>query len=192
MQKEAAKILIVEAEPTMAFILKKLITDMGYSVCASVVSGEESIIEAEKHLPDLVLMDINLEGEMDGIEAAEIILTKFGIPVIYATADGEEETVNSAKSTYPLGYILKPYNNKTLTSTLVIALSIREVEKRKNQELQAAYDTISYQTKELIDSFKSAKEIQSAIIPTESEFKTHFPNFFILNMPKNNLGGDFF
>ena len=103
MQKEAAKILIVEDEPAMAFILKKLITDMGYSVCASVVSGEESIIEAEKHMPDLVLMDINLEGEMDGIEAAEIILTKFGVPVIYATADGEEETVNSAKSTYPLG-----------------------------------------------------------------------------------------
>ncbi len=192
MQKEAAKILIVEDEPAMAFILKKLITDMGYSVCASVVSGEESIIEAEKHMPDLVLMDINLEGEMDGIEAAEIILTKFGIPVIYATADGEEETVNSAKSTYPLGYILKPYNEKTLKSTLVIALSIREVEKRKNQELQAAYDTISYQTKELIDSFKSAKEIQSAILPTESGFKTHFPNSFILNMPKDNLGGDFF
>ena len=97
MQKEAAKILIVEDEPTMAFILKKLITDMGYSVCASVVSGEDSIIEAEKHLPDLVLMD--------GIEAAEIILTKFGILVIYSTADGEEETLNSAKSTYPLGCI---------------------------------------------------------------------------------------
>ncbi len=192
MQKEAAKILIVEDEPTMAFILKKLITDMGYEVCASVVSGEESIIEVEKHKPDLVLMDINLEGEMDGIEAAEIILTKFGIPVIYATANDEEETINSAKSTFPLGYVLKPYNKETLKSTLVIALSIREVEKRKNQELQAAYDTISYQTKELIDSFKSAKEIQRAILPAESGFKSYFPNSFILNMPKDNLGGDFF
>ena len=62
-----------------------------------VVSGEDSIIEAKKHLPYLVLMD--------GIEAAEIILTKFGILVIYSTAGGEEETLNSAKSTYPLGCI---------------------------------------------------------------------------------------
>jgi len=75
---------------------------------------------------------------------------------------------------------------------LVIALSIREVEKRKNKELQSAYDTISYQTKELIESFKSAKKIQSAILPTESEFKAHFPDSFILNIPKDNLGGDFF
>lgn len=192
MQKEAAKILIVEDEPTMAFILNKLLVDMHYNVCASVISGEESIVAAKKHQPDLVLMDINLAGEMDGIEAAEIILTKFGIPVIYATADGEEDTVNSAKSTFPLGYVLKPYNKKTLKSTLVVALSIREVEKRKNQELQTAYDTITFQTKELLESFKSAKEIQSAILPTESGFKEHFPNSFILNMPKDNLGGDFF
>ena len=91
MKKEDAKILIVEDESTMAFILNKLIIDMGYTVCASVASGEESIVEAKKHLPDLVLMDINLAGEMNGIEAAEIILNQFGIPVIYATADGEEE-----------------------------------------------------------------------------------------------------
>lgn len=192
MKKEDAKILIVEDESTMAFILNKLIIDMGYTVCAIVASGEESIVEAKKHLPDLVLMDINLAGEMNGIEAAEIILNQFGIPVIYATADGEEETINTAKSTMPLGYVIKPYNKKTLKSTLVIALSIREVEKRKNKELQSAYDTISYQTKELIESFKSAKKIQSAILPTESEFKAHFPDSFILNIPKDNLGGDFF
>ena len=192
MKKEDAKILIVEDESTMAFILNKLIIDMGYTVCTSVASGEESIVEAKKHLPDLVLMDINLAGEMNGIEAAEIILNQFGIPVIYATADGEEETINTAKSTMPLGYVIKPYNKKTLKSTLVIALSIREVEKRKNKELQSAYDTISYQTKELIESFKSAKKIQSAILPTESEFKAHFPDSFILNIPKDNLGGDFF
>lgn len=192
MNKRTAKILIVEDEPTMAFMLKKLLTDMGYGVCSTVESGEESLIEVEKHHPDLVLMDINLAGDINGIEAAEIILTQFGVPVIYATADGEEDTIDSAKSTFPLGYILKPYNKKTLKSTLVVALSIREVEQRKNQELQLAYDTISYQTQELIDSFKSAKEIQDAILPTESGFKNHFPNSFILNMPKENLGGDFF
>ena len=96
MQKEAAKILIVEAEPTMAFILKKLITDMGYSVCA-ISLWWRFYYWSQKHLPYLVLMD--------GIEAAEIILTKFGILVIDSTADGEEETLNSAKSTYPLGCI---------------------------------------------------------------------------------------
>ncbi len=114
MKKEDAKILIVEDESTMAFILNKLIIDMGYTVCTSVASGEESIVEAKKHLPDLVLMDINLAGEMNGIEAAEIILNQFGIPVIYATADGEEETINTAKSTMPLGYVIKPYNKKNL------------------------------------------------------------------------------
>ncbi len=191
-ENHTANILIVEDEPTMAFLLKKLLNDMGYEVCTTVDSGEESLIAAESYNPDLVLMDINLAGEMDGIEAAEIILDKYGIPVIYATADGEEETINQASSTLPLGYILKPYNRKALKSTLVVALSIREVEARKAKELQLAYDTISYQTQELIDSFTSAKEIQRAILPTESGFKNYFPNSFIMNKPKDSLGGDFF
>lgn len=192
LNNKAAKILIVEDELTMAFLLKKLLTDLGYEVCASVTTGEESIEMASLLKPDIVLMDIYLDGEMNGIAAAEAILTQFGIPVIYATADGEEKTINTAKNTYPLGYILKPYNKQVIKSTLEVALSIREVEARKNSELKKAYETISGQTQELFESFKSAKEIQRAILPTESGFKEFFPNSFILNLPKESLGGDFF
>ncbi len=187
-----AKILIVEDETTMAFLLKKLLNDMNYEVCDIVASGEKALLAVDEHRPDLVLMDINLEGDMDGIEAAEIILSTYGVPVIYATADGEEDTINQASTTTPLGYVIKPYNKKSLKSTLVVALSILEFENKKSRELKTAYNTISYQKQELIESFKSAKEIQRAILPTEADFKKYFPESFILNKPKESLGGDFF
>ena len=108
------------------------------------------------------------------------------------SSDSDEETIKTARSTYPLGYILKPYNRNVLKSTIEVALSIREVEARKNHELHQAYNTISNQTHELLESFKSAKEIQRAILPSESSFLNQFENAFILNLPKESLGGDFF
>jgi serine phosphatase RsbU (regulator of sigma subunit) len=192
LENKETKILVVEDEASMALLLTRLLEKLGYSVLPIEKTGQGGIDAALNLNPDIILMDIYLEGEMNGIQAAEKILAAKNIPVIYATADSDEETIKTARSTYPLGYILKPYNKKVLKSTIEVALSIREVEARKNAELRSAYDTISNQTIEIMESFKSAKEIQKAILPTESSFGQHIDNSFILNLPKESLGGDFF
>jgi len=192
LEKKEISILIVEDEPGMALLLCRLLDLLNYRVLPVEKTGEGAIESCKKNKPDLILMDIYLEGEMTGIQAAEKILAANNIPVIYATSDSDEETIKTARSTYPLGYILKPYNKNVLKSTIEVALSIREVDSRKNKELQLAYETISNQTFEIFESFKSAKDIQRAILPSEKSFASECPNSFILNKPKESLGGDFF
>ncbi|UTW61448.1 response regulator [bacterium SCSIO 12741] len=192
MTTKKVRVLVVEDEPAMAMLLERLLEQLGFEVIQIVRSGEESIEVANQEIPDIILMDIYLEGEMNGIQAAEQILSRHNIPVIYSTSDADEETLQNAKSTYPLGYILKPYSRNVLKSTIEVALSIKEVETRKNEELKQAYHTITQQTQEILDSFKSAQKIQQAILPGEPEFREHFPESFILNLPKESLGGDFF
>lgn len=191
-EDKKTNILVVEDEGGMALLVTRVLEKLGYSVLDIEKTGQGAIDSALKNEPDLILMDIYLEGEMTGIQAAETILNTSNIPVIYATSDSDEQTIKNARSTYPLGYILKPYNKNILKSTIEVALSIKEVENRKNQELQIAYNTISHQTNELLESFKAAKDIQNAILPSEENFVSQWENAFIVNMPKESLGGDFF
>ena len=91
MPKNQLHFLIVEDEPMMAILLKKLLAQLGYEQVSWVKSGEEAIAAAQNTQFDLILMDINLEGELDGIQTAEIIQSKSEIPVIYATSYSDEE-----------------------------------------------------------------------------------------------------
>ena len=102
-------ILIVEDERITAEDMKKALNSVGFNVPAIVSSGEEAIKAAEELNVDLVIMDIRLEGEMDGIQAAEKIRSKLGIPIIYLTAYSDEKTVQRAKITEPSGFILKQH-----------------------------------------------------------------------------------
>ena len=117
-----AKIMIVEDEVLFAKDLKDLLERLGYTVPALVSTGEEAIEKAGEMKPDLVLMDIVLKGGMDGIEAADLIRTRFKIPVVYLTAYADDETVQRAKITEPYGYVLKPLEERDLHVTLEIAL----------------------------------------------------------------------
>lgn len=102
-----AKILIVEDEKITSEHIKLGLESAGYQVVGMVTSGEEAIKKAEELPVELVLMDIHLKGEMDGIDAAEEIRERFGIPVIFLTAYSDENTVQRAKITEPSGYIIK-------------------------------------------------------------------------------------
>ncbi|MBC8228311.1 response regulator, partial [bacterium] len=104
------QILIVEDEILIAESIKISLQYLGYDVSAMVASGEEAIKNAAENRPSLVLMDIVLIGEIDGIEAANEIRSRFDIPVVYLTAHEDEETLERAKITEPFGYIIKPYN----------------------------------------------------------------------------------
>ena len=129
------KILVVEDEGIIAEDIKGSLIRLGYTVPAIAASGEEAIRKSEEFNPDLVLMDIVLQGEIDGIEAAKQICTRFNIPVVYLTAYSDEEMLERAKITEPIGYILKPYNEKELNATIAMALYQYKTGRRR-QELR--------------------------------------------------------
>ena len=145
-----ATILVVEDEAIMANDLQATLQDLGYAVCGTASSGAEAVQKAEADRPDLVLMDIVLQGEMDGIEAAERIRTRLGIPVVYLTAHSDKETIRRASITEPYGYIVKPFNERELHSNVDIALYksrmdrlYRESSERIERNLRGTIDCIS-------------------------------------------------
>lgn len=116
------KILIVEDNAIVAADVKSRVEGMGYSVTACVARGSKAIESVEQNPPHLILMDIKLKGEMSGIEAASQIRSRFDIPVIYVTSYTDEATLHKAKLTDPFGYIVKPFEDKELKTTIDITL----------------------------------------------------------------------
>ncbi len=119
-------ILIVEDEKIVAQDIKNKVKDLGYSVVDIVDTGEEAVAVAEEKKPEVVLMDIKLKGEMDGVEAAE----KIDVPVVYLTAYADEDLLERAKITTPLGYIVKPFEKQDLKIALKMGLYKHEMEKK--------------------------------------------------------------
>jgi two-component system, LytTR family, response regulator LytT len=117
----ALNILIVEDEFLVAADIEESLLSLGYKVQNCVASGLGAIAEVEKNLPDIILMDIVLKGEMNGIEAATIINQKHNVPIIYLTANADIGTVEKAKVSLPYGYIIKPFTEKELQTNIEIA-----------------------------------------------------------------------
>lgn len=131
-----AKLLIVEDEGVVAWHIQEALENLGHIVVASVASGQKAIEIAAETQPDLVFMDIRLKGKVDGIEAAQEIRQQFNIPVIYLTAYADDQTLERALSTNPFGYLIKPFQEKELRTTLEIALHRHKLEMylRKQKE----------------------------------------------------------
>lgn len=125
-----AKIFIVEDEAIVAESLNDQLEALGYIVTGKAPSGEEALRNIKNNLPNLVLMDIMLEGEMDGVETAQQIRELYGIPVIFLSAYSDSETLGRAKLTEPFGYLIKPYKERELHTTLEITLYKHRMEKR--------------------------------------------------------------
>ncbi len=165
-----SNILIVEDERITAEDIKKALKSAGYEVPAIVSSGEEAIKVSEEIQPDLVIMDIKLEGEMDGIEAAEKIRSKLGIPIIYLTAFSDDKTVQRAKITepscfiikQPYGFLRKPFDESELSSAIEITLYRHRLEKRLRKH----------------DQWLGAmlRSISDAVIATDPEGQVRFMN----------------
>jgi PAS domain S-box-containing protein len=125
-----AKVMIVEDDRIVARDIRAQLSRMGHSVVGVTGSGEEAVILAATEQPDLVLMDIRLEGEIDGIEAAQRIRSKDRIPVVFLTAYGNEEIMRRASLTEPFGYLLKPFEEPQMRTVIQMALYKREAENR--------------------------------------------------------------
>jgi len=147
------RILVVEDESIVALDIQERLESLGYDVPATVAAGEKAIVQAGLLRPDLVLMDIHLQGPMDGIEAADHIRRQFGIPVIYLTANADHPTVERAKFTEPFAYVIKPFEERELHTTIEVALyrhqsehRVRESEERYRLLAELSPEAIIVQT----------------------------------------------
>lgn len=156
------QILVVEDEGIVARDIQHRLKHLGYLVLATASSGEEAVQCAAELRPDLVLMDIVLAGEMDGIQAAEEIRVRYDIPVIYLTAYADEITLQRAKITGPLGYILKPYTERELHAAIEAGLYRHQMD-RKLKDSESRYRRI-------------VETSQEGIWTTDTEGKTTFVN----------------
>lgn len=117
-----AQIMVVEDESLIAEDIRDSLEQMGYGVCRTVAAGEDAIAQAEQLKPDLILMDIMLQGPIDGIESAGQITRRFDIPIVFLTSYADEAVLARAKLATPLGYLLKPFESRELRATIEVAL----------------------------------------------------------------------
>lgn len=123
-------ILIVEDETVIATDLERTLRRLGYRVLPPVASADEALDSVRTHQPDLVLMDVRIQGDCDGIEAAARIRQAFNLPVVYLTAHGDTATLERAKATGPLGFLLKPFRARDLHATVDMALFRHQLERQ--------------------------------------------------------------
>jgi len=151
-----AKILIAEDETIIAIDIKTILLKLGYSVLGPVTSGEKVIETLKQEKSDLILMDISLSGKLDGIQTAELVTRTFDIPVVYLTALTDNETLDRARVTEPFGYLLKPFDERNLRSTIEMALYKHKVESE-----------LRYRTKELEKEKIKTDQLLHNIFPAE-------------------------
>ncbi|MBN2028738.1 PAS domain S-box protein [bacterium] len=124
------KVLVVEDERIVAEDIKSSLKNIGYSVTGTVSTGAMAVKHVQKEPPNLILMDIVIQGKMNGIQTAEKIRSDFDIPIVYLTAYADQEILEKAKITEPFGYIIKPFNDRELLSTIEMALYKHHMEKK--------------------------------------------------------------
>jgi two-component system, cell cycle response regulator len=119
---EAPRILIVEDEAITVADLRRALTTLGYEITGTVDTAEEALKAAEQQQPDLVLMDITLAGELDGVAAAAALRGSADVPVVFLTAHADDRTLERAMLAGPFGYVLKPFVDQELKAAIEVAL----------------------------------------------------------------------
>lgn len=158
----SVKILIVEDESIVAMDIKHRLEIMNYEVADIVSSGEEAVKKANEIIPHLILMDIVLRGDMDGIDAAHLIRNRNDIPIVYLTAYSDENTLKRAKITGPFGYIIKPFDDRELHSAIEVALYKHKMESKLIESEKRLYTTL--------------ESIDEAVITTDEKGYINFIN----------------
>lgn len=135
-------VIVVEDEFIVSKDIQQSLKKIGYNIVGAASTGQKAIELAETENPDIVLMDIMLKGEMNGVEAADIIKKKKGIPIIFLTAYADESTLSKAKITEPYGYIIKPFKEIDLHTTIEMALYKSQKEKEVIKERDLLYSIV--------------------------------------------------
>lgn len=158
----ASRVLVVEDEAVIAMDISNQLHDFGYVVVASAYSGAQAISEAQLHRPDIVIMDIVLHGNMDGISAAQAIMTTLHVPVIFLTAYSDTTTLGRAKATGAYSYLIKPFRPDELRACIEVALYKHQLERRLKESEQWFAKTLHC--------------ISDGVIATDAEGKIRFMN----------------
>jgi len=172
------RILIVDDSPTTGNLIKLHVTNLGYDVAAIVGTADAALKEVNKSRPDLVLMDINLGEGMNGIEAADIIMSRHHIPVIYVTSYSDDRTLDAAKKSLPYGFINKPFRSNDLRVNIEVALSRAEHEKPQQHAEPVTRGVRDIGHPDLV--FSSLSEaldhLASGVIVVNDRFEIHYKN----------------
>jgi len=154
------KILIVEDDSVSALLLKKALEKNNHDIIGIADSGEKALDILEENVADIVMMDINLAGELDGIKTTEIVNEKYDIPVVYLSASSDAETLNKVVGTNPSAYVIKPFNIRELN--MVIELAI--FKDRKEKELQKLNNELEEKVRQrTADLHEANKELTKAL-----------------------------
>jgi DNA-binding NarL/FixJ family response regulator len=173
-----SKILIVEDETLIAMSIKSTLSAMGHEICGIASSGYKALDLAASNAPDLVLMDVKIKGEIDGVKVAEILKKDRGIPVVFLTAFSNQDILERAKACEPLGYVLKPFKENELRSVVEVALYKARMEKeirKLNQELESK---VQDRTRKLTEEIQLRRH-------TEIELRRHSDNLHKANKALN-------
>lgn len=182
-------ILIVEDEKIIALDLSMRLEELGYAVVAAVSNGLDAINAVEDNRIEVVLMDINLEGEMDGIEAATIIRSKVNLPVIFITAFADEITFRNASLTDPYAYVLKPFQTRELDFTIRTAINQHSL-RLKLSESESRYKNLFEGSRfaiAIIDNCGQVKEYNKAAKALLGYLNNTSPNSIDAFFPEDNL-----
>jgi PAS domain S-box-containing protein len=157
-----AKILIVEDSFIVAYHLQATLQSEGYEVIGMEDSGENALTFLQNKKPDLVLMDIMLNGDLDGIETARIVRLKYNLPVIYITALTDKDTIQRAKITEPFGYLTKPFEDREIFTVIEMALYKHDIESRLRRSEEKYFSTL--------------RSISDAVIVIDQHYKITYLN----------------
>ena len=166
--KQKPRIVIVEDNAIEALDLKSVIDSLGYEVTDVVDSGQKAIESVKASPPDLLLMDILLKGELDGIETAELIQSESDIPLIYITAITGKDFFQRAKHTNPYSYLFKPYTSEVLIATLDIALN----RVRLDKELKSSHEELETANRKMAIEITKKLQIQEALEASERKYRS--------------------
>ena len=182
-----ARILIVEDEAIVARDIRQQLIELGYEPVADTPRGEEAVVLAGELRPDLVLMDIRLAGEMDGIAAAQTIRDRLSIPVVFLTAFAGDDMLGRAKLTEPFGFIVKPFDERELRTVIEMALYKHAIEAR----LRRSYEEQAALLRTALDGF-ALIDLQGRILDANDSYcrMTGYTRDEILRMSIADLEAD--
>ena len=165
------KILIVDDEWLTRLEIEEMLTDLGYDVAGQAETGAEAVAMARELNPDLILMDVKMPGEMNGIDAAREIKAELGTPIVFVSGYGDPEYIEAAKEIAPFGYVMKPFDEREIHAFVEIALSRRKLELKLEEAYDELEQRVEIRTAELAEANKQLKRENEAHKRTVEELR---------------------
>lgn len=183
------KVLIVEDEPVIAENVSPYLDNHDFEVSAIAYDSDEAFEQLKTNTPDAVILDINLESEKDGIDIAQHINQQYQLPFLFLTSYSDKNTLDRAKNVKPSGYIVKPFNERTLLASLEIAISNHATEKnhdlpklsieKMNRHLLSPLSDREFEIVQLVYDGMRNTQIAEKIFVTVNTVKTHLKNIYL-------------